>query len=82
MVKRSRRYSTDSYISGNGDSRTAHRRVEWQRRVEDNDFLDSHEDDNQQETQQRRVVGILFPPAMLLRAQENGRRTASNGYQQ
>ncbi len=49
MVKRLRGYSTDGYISGDGDSRTVHRRVGWQRRVKDDDFLDGNEDDNQQE---------------------------------
>ena len=62
MVKRPRRYSDDGYSSGDGDSRTAHRQVELQRRVVDDDFLDGNEDDNQQEIQQRRVDGILPPP--------------------
>ncbi len=31
---------------------------------------------------ERRVDEILLPPAMLLRAQENWRRTTVNGYQQ
>jgi len=82
MVKRPRRYSNDGYSSGNGDIRTAHRRVGLQRRVEDDDFFDGNEDDNQQEIQQRRVYEILLPPAMLIRAQENWRRTTANGYQQ
>jgi hypothetical protein len=82
MVKRPRRYSDNGYSSGNGDSRTAHRRVGLQRRVEDNDFLDSNEDDNQQEIRRWRVNGILLAPAMLFRAQESCWRTAANGYQQ
>jgi hypothetical protein len=48
MVKRPRRYSDDGYSSGDGDSRTAHRQVGLQRRVEDDDFLDDNKDDNQQ----------------------------------
>jgi hypothetical protein len=82
MVKRPGRYSDDGYSSGNGDSRTAHRRVGLRRRVEDNDFLDGNKDDNQQEIQRRRVDEILLPPAMMLRAQENRWRTTANGYQQ
>ena len=72
MVRRLRHYSNDGYSSGNGDSRTAHRRVEWQQCVKDDDFLGGNKDNNQQEIRQRRVVGILFPPAMLLRAQGSG----------
>ena len=45
------------------------------------DFLDRNEDVNQQEIRQRRVEGILLPPATLLRAHENRRRTIAKGYQ-
>ena len=82
MVKRLRRYSNDGYSSGNGNSRTAHRQVGWQRHVEDDDFLDGKKDNNQQEIQQRRVDGNLLPPVMLRRAQENRWRITASGYQQ
>jgi hypothetical protein len=61
MVKMSRGYSADGFISGDGDSRTAHRRVGWQRRVEDDDFLDGNEDDNQQEIHGRGWLGSSSP---------------------
>jgi hypothetical protein len=61
MLKRSRRYSYVGY-GGNGvNGRTACRQVGWQQCVNNDDFLGDKDD------RQRRVDGILLPPAMLLR---------------
>ena len=61
MVKKPRRYRDDGYGSGNGNRRTAPRQVGWQQCVDNDDFLGDKDD------RQRRVDGILLPPAMLLR---------------
>ena len=84
-VKRSRGYSDNGNGSrtNDGESRTARRQVGWQGHISDDDFLDGKKEDNQQEIPRRILDGVFLPPgAMLLRAQENWRRTAANGYQQ
>ena len=48
-MKRSKRYSDDGCGGSNDNGKTAHRQVEWQRCVDDDDFLDGIKDDKQQE---------------------------------